>query len=83
MGRVLRQAALEGRHETAAARLGERGSGRAHHEIRRPHLAGIDRREHDAVGDDGAERLHKIERQRRPAIARRVIKAAIGIESHG
>jgi hypothetical protein len=54
--------------------------GDCRHEVVRPDLARVDRGEDRGTGDDGAERLHDVERQRRPPVARRVIEAAIGIE---
>ena len=44
-------------------------------------LAVVDRSNHHRVGQDRPERLHHVERQRRPAVARLVIKAAIRVEA--
>ena len=45
------------------------------------HLAVVDHLDHGRVGQDRAERLHHVERERRPAEARPVVEAEIGIEA--
>ena len=52
-------------------------------EIGRLDLAVVDRLDDDRVGDQGPERLHQVERERRPAVARLVVEAAVGIEPDG
>lgn len=80
MGNLAAHPPLIGLNEAASSFRGEAHCAELLDEIFNRDLAIVDRRDHGGVGDDRPEFLHQIQRQRRPAVARLMIKAKIGIK---
>ena len=74
-------ASLEGGDDRPAAGVGQGHRAGPADEARRRHLAVVDQRQHDRIGDQRPELLGQVERQRRPPVARPVVEAEHRIEA--
>ncbi len=72
-----------GLEESFAALFGEVAGFAPDQEILRRQAAGVDERQHDRIGNDGAELFHQIEGERRFAVPAHVEEAAIRVEADG